>query len=42
MTPRQYAALDKPILAGIMRERARTAGAAVQALDSPRGGTIGS
>jgi shikimate dehydrogenase len=28
MSPRQYAALDKPILAAVMRERARIAGAA--------------
>jgi hypothetical protein len=41
MTPRQYAVLDKPILAGVMRERARIAGAAVQTLDGPAGGAIG-
>lgn len=38
MSPRQYAALDKPILAAVMRERARIAGAAVQTLDKPSGG----
>lgn len=38
MTPRQYASLDKPILAAIMRERARSAGAAAQTLDGPEGG----
>ena len=38
MSPRQYAALDKPILTAVMRERARFAGKAVQALDSPAGG----
>ena len=37
MTPRQYAALDKPILSAIMHERARYAGKAVQALDGPNG-----
>ena len=37
MTPRRYAKLDKPIIAGIMRERASVAGAAVQTLDGPRG-----
>lgn len=41
MTPRQYAALDKPILAAVMRERARIAGAAAQTLDGPRGGAVG-
>jgi hypothetical protein len=39
MTPRQYAALDKPVLAAVMRARARAAGAAVQTLDGPAGGT---
>lgn len=38
MTPRQYAALDKPILGAFMRERMRVAGQAVQGLDSPDGG----
>lgn len=37
MTPRQYAALDKPILSAIMHERARYAGQAVQALHGPDG-----
>lgn len=37
MTPRQYAALDKPILSAIMHERARIAGEAVQTLHSPTG-----
>ena len=37
MTPRQYAALEKPILSAIMHERARYAGQAVQALHSPNG-----
>jgi AraC-like DNA-binding protein len=35
MTPREYAALDKPIIGAIMHERARFALAAVQALDAP-------
>lgn len=35
MTPRQYAALDKPIIRAIMQERTRFAMAAVQALDGP-------
>jgi methylphosphotriester-DNA--protein-cysteine methyltransferase len=35
MTPREYAALDKPIITAIMHERARYAGAAAQALDIP-------
>lgn len=35
MTPRQYAALDKPIIGAIMQERARFALAAVQTLDAP-------
>jgi hypothetical protein len=38
MTPREYAALPKPVIGAIMRERARVAGRAVQALDSPAGG----
>ena len=37
MTPRQYGGLDHPILEAIMNERARLAGAAVQALDAPDG-----
>jgi AraC-like DNA-binding protein len=40
MTPRQYAAMDKPILAAVMRERARTSGAAVQTLDGPGGSAV--
>ncbi|MFM5929597.1 MAG: helix-turn-helix domain-containing protein [Novosphingobium sp.] len=35
MSPRQYAALDKPILNAVMRARAQFAGKAVQGLDSP-------
>ena len=38
MSPRQYGLLDKPVIGAIMRERARVAGSAVQALDSPAGG----
>lgn len=38
MSPRQYAALDKPILSAVMLERARFAGKAVQGLDTPDGG----
>ncbi|MFC3174901.1 helix-turn-helix domain-containing protein [Novosphingobium bradum] len=38
MTPREYAAMDKPVIGAIMRERERIAGRAVQALDSPTGG----
>jgi AraC-like DNA-binding protein len=38
MTPRQYAALDHPIIGAIMMERAHHAGAAVQTLDGPEGG----
>ncbi|MFT4027878.1 MAG: helix-turn-helix domain-containing protein [Novosphingobium sp.] len=37
MTPREYAALDKPVLSAVMHERARIAGEAVQALHSPTG-----
>jgi len=37
MSPRQYAALPKPVLGAIMRERARFAGTAVQTLDGPGG-----
>lgn len=40
MTPSRFAALDKPILGAVMRERARIAGAAVQTLDSPAGGAV--
>jgi AraC-like DNA-binding protein len=40
MTPREYAALDKPVIAAVMRERARMAGAAVQTLDGPAGGAV--
>mgnify|MGYP006995480185 FL=1 len=38
MTPREYAARPKPVIGAIMRERARIAGRAVQALDTPEGG----
>lgn len=38
MTPREYAALDKPVLQAVMRERVRIAGEAVQALHRPGGG----
>ena len=41
MTPRQYAALDKPILKAIMHERARFAGTPVQTLDRPSGAGSG-
>jgi AraC-like DNA-binding protein len=37
MSPREYGALDKPIIGAIMHERARFALAAVQALDGPGG-----
>jgi AraC-like DNA-binding protein len=37
MTPREYAALDKPIIGAIIQERARFALAAVQTLDAPHG-----
>ena len=37
MTPSHYAALDKPLIGAIMRERDRMAGSAVQALDGPEG-----
>ena len=37
MTPSQYAALPKPLIGAIMRERDRIAGSAVQALDGPEG-----
>ena len=38
MTPRKYAALDKPILGAFMAARVQLAGHAVQGLDSPEGG----
>lgn len=37
MTPRQYAALPKPVLSAMVHERARFAGKAVQALEGPDG-----
>ena len=37
MTPRQYGKLEHPILDAIVSERARLAGAAMQALDTPDG-----
>ncbi len=37
MTPSHYAALPKPLIGAIMRERDRMAGSAVQALDGPEG-----
>lgn len=37
MTPREYAALDKPIIGAVMRARNQLAGSAAQTLDSPRG-----
>lgn len=37
MTPRQYAALPRPIIGAVMIERARFAGSAVQTLDTPAG-----
>lgn len=37
MTPREYGALDKPVLNAVLHERARIAGQAVQALHSPAG-----
>lgn len=37
MTPREYAALDKPLLSSIMKARARIAGSPVQTMDSPQG-----
>lgn len=40
MRPREYAALPKPILGAVIRERARMAGAAVQTLDGPDGARI--
>jgi hypothetical protein len=35
MSPGEYAALDHPILAAFMKERARVWGAAAQTLDPP-------
>lgn len=40
MAPRQYAALPKPLIGAILRERARIAGSAVQTLDSPEGVSV--
>ena len=40
MSPRQYAALPKPLIAAVMRERARIAGSAAQALDGPSGVSV--
>ena len=37
MTPSQYAALPKPLIGAVMRERDRMAGSAVQTLDGPDG-----
>jgi AraC-like DNA-binding protein len=37
MTPSQYAALPKPVIGAIMRERDRMAGSAAQTLDTPDG-----
>jgi hypothetical protein len=37
MTPTQYAALSKPLIGAVMRERERMAGSAVQTLDGPEG-----
>jgi AraC-like DNA-binding protein len=41
MSPRQYAALEHPIIGAVMHERALFAGRAVQALDTPEGGSAG-
>lgn len=41
MTPREYARMPHPILEAFVRERARIAGAAVQALDGPNGARLG-
>lgn len=38
MTPSQYAALPKPLIGAVMRERERLAGSAAQTLDGPEGG----
>jgi AraC-like DNA-binding protein len=40
MTPRHYAALDKPLVGAVMRARARSFGSAVQILDGPGGMTF--
>lgn len=40
MSPRQYAALPKPLIAAVMRERQRIAGSAVQTFDSPAGAAV--
>lgn len=40
MTPREYAKMPHPIIEAFVRERARTAGAAVQALDGPQGAAL--
>jgi AraC-like DNA-binding protein len=40
MSPRQYAALPKPLISAVMRERARIAGSAVQTLDGPAGVSV--
>lgn len=37
MTPRRYAALDKPLVGAMMRERARISRPSVQGLDCPEG-----
>jgi len=41
MTPREYAKMPHPIIEAFVRERARIAGAAVQALDGPNGARLG-
>lgn len=38
MSPREYAALDKPIISAVMRARDSYSGSAVQTLDPPQGG----
>ena len=40
MTPRQYAALDKPLVGAVMRARAEFSGSPVQMLDGPAGMTF--
>lgn len=40
MSPRQYAGLPKPLIAAVMRERARIAGSPAQALDGPSGVSV--
>ena len=37
MTPREYAAMEHPILGAMVQARARFAGSAVQTLDGPEG-----